>query len=414
MLKVRLPELRLCEVKDPRHRRGRRWRLPTLLSAVLAGMLCGSRSLSDVERLTAALSGPIRRLLGVNRRIADTTLRDLLCRLDVQEVRKVLHRAVRGAHRRKALAAVRLPFGVVAMDGKCTSIDGVDDTYAQLQSADGEKPRGVVRTVTSTLSSCAAKPCLDAFPIDPSTNEMGCFPLALAGLLAAYDGLDLFRMVTYDAGACSEANARFIDEQGLYYLLRLTDAQPTLLAEAQRHLSYGKAAVASTTDVVNGRVTEREVWFSSEMAGFLSWSHLKTVVRVRSRTTDKDGNNPVFDDRYFVSSCPAGTLSAEQWLMVVRNHWAVENNCHHTFDVAFREDAQPWVTACPRGMLVVALLRRIAYNLLTLYRTVTQRSEEKRAVPWRGLMRSIYDALIAATDAQLAGLRGPRGVAATL
>jgi hypothetical protein len=377
-------------------------------------MVCGSRSLCDVEKLTGAMSGPIRRLLGVRRRIADTTLRDLLCRLDVQEVRKVLHRTVRVAHRRKAVAPVALPFGVVAMDGKCTSIDGVDGRYAQLQSADGAVPRGVVRTVTSTLSSCAAKPCLDAFPIDPSTNEMGAFPEALAGLLAAYEGLDLFRMVTYDAGACSEANARFIDEQGLYYLLRLTDAQPTLLAEAHRHLSCGRAAVTSTTDVVNGRVTEREVWLSSEMAGFLAWDHLKTVIRVRSRTTDKEGNNPVFDDRYFVSSCPVDTLSPHQWLRVVRNHWAVENNCHHTFDVAFGEDDHPWVTACPRGMLVVAMLRRVAYNLLTLYRSVTQRSEERRGVPWRDLMRSIYDALISANDAHLAGLRCPRSVAATL
>jgi hypothetical protein len=44
-------------------------------------------------------------------------------------------------------------------------------------------------------------------------------------------------------------------------------------------------------------------------------------------------------------------------------------------------------------MLVVMLLRRMAYNLLTLYRSVTLRAADKRAIPWRDLMRQIYNLL---------------------
>jgi hypothetical protein len=56
-------------------------------------------------------------------------------------------------------------------------------------------------------------------------------------------------------------------------------------------------------------------------------------------------------------------------------------------------------------MLAVLLLRRIAYTLLALYRAVTLRSDENRASPWKALLTSVRDALVAATEDQLAGLR---------
>jgi len=56
-------------------------------------------------------------------------------------------------------------------------------------------------------------------------------------------------------------------------------------------------------------------------------------------------------------------------------------------------------------MLVVALLRRIAYTLLALFRSVTQRSEEMRATPWKGLLEDIRAALLTATHEQVEGLR---------
>lgn len=91
----------------------------------------------------------------------------------------------------------------------------------------------------------------------------------------------------------------------------------------------------------------------------------------------------------------------------------MENNCHNTFDTVFSEDDKPWIEDSPRGALAVLLLRRIAYNLLALFRSVTQRSEERRRMPWADLLRGIAQALVAITDAHLAGLR-PRMHAAAL
>ncbi len=64
MLSKRLDELLLDEVEDRRDDRGKRWRLGSLLRAVVGGMLSGSKSLADVETLSTRLSRPIRGLLG--------------------------------------------------------------------------------------------------------------------------------------------------------------------------------------------------------------------------------------------------------------------------------------------------------------------------------------------------------------
>ena len=59
------------------------------------------------------------------------------------------------------------------------------------------------------------------------------------------------------------------------------------------------------------------------------------------------------------------------------------------------------------------LLRRIAYNMLALFRTVTQRSDERRQSPWRDIVRWLYQAVIAATDGDLDDLR-PRRICAVV
>ena len=74
-------------------------------------------------------------------------------------------------------------------------------------------------------------------------------------------------------------------------------------------------------------------------------------------------------------------------------------------DGAFAEDDRPWILQNPRGALVVALLRRIAYTLLTLFRSVTQRSDERRSAPWKLLMLDVFTAFLTTHDHQIRGLR---------
>jgi hypothetical protein len=414
VLATRLPEARLEEVADPRQELGRRWPLAALLRAALVGCVAGARSLAHVENLTAELSRASRRWLGLPRRVPDTTMRDALVALDPSGVSRCIHRVVKAAHRRKALEPVGLPFGVAALDGKTTAIAAWDDRYAQRQThSAGPGAKGMVRTMTCTLVSSRVKVCLDAIPIHPDTNEMGNFADGLRSLVARYGRSDLFRLVSYDAGACSESNARDVRSLDLHYLFGLKGTQPTLLAEAKRLLATTpeEKADAVSEDVNGPWVITRRVFVTSEMAGY-EWEHLQTVLRIRYEKHNREGALLESDDRYYVSSLPREELTDEQWLLVVRRHWGVENECHHTWDTVFAEDDHPWIEADPQGTVVVMLLRRLAYNILALFRGVTQRSEERRQTPWRDLVRWFYQTLIAATDADLERLR-PRTGAAT-
>lgn len=135
MLRKRLDEAGLSQIEDPRNPCNRQWRLSTLLRSIVMGIACGAKNFQDVERLTEEGTLSARLFLGVGtRRVPDTTLRDMLCKL---------------------------------------------------------------------------------------TNEMGQFPHALRTVLSYYSRSDLFRLVTYDAGACSAHNGKVTRELGLHYLFGL-------------------------------------------------------------------------------------------------------------------------------------------------------------------------------------------------
>src|SRR5688572_24337087 len=165
LLTVRLPECNFAELPDPRGMRGRRWRMPTILNAVIVGMAAGCKSLANLEELTRHLSAATRRALRLPRRLPDTTARDVLCVLDPAALQRCLRAVVTAARRRKALTHLGLPFGQVAIDGRSTKVPVDDDTeFAQGRKDSGY---GVVRTNTCTLTSAPGRPCIAAVPIPP-------------------------------------------------------------------------------------------------------------------------------------------------------------------------------------------------------------------------------------------------------
>lgn len=405
-LSARLPELGLIKVEDPRQRRGKRWRASQLLQTMLLGLMAGKKSLKEIEALSSEWSLASRKISGVARRVADTTLRDFLVMLDPSALRGILHRCNKAARKRKALEPEFFPFGVTAMDGKGTALPSWDDDYAQrIKHEETNAPYGHLRTITSTLISVAAKPCLDAHPIPASTNEMGAFGGAFDWLCRTYG--DLFKLVSYDAGGVSKENADMVKAYGKEYFFRLKNENWHMRQFAEEMLN-NKSHAAETRDVVdNHTLVIRRVFLYQvqPIAGrtLLAWSHTNTFMRVES-VTEKDGKVVAKENRYWCSSLDISALSAEKWLLLARLHWGVEQT-HNRLDVVFEEDDHPFITYDPKGALCVMLLRRVAYTLLALFRSVTLRSDENRNMPWKDLLRGICNALIAATDKHVCGLR---------
>lgn len=395
--KSRLSELNLEDFKDPRQNQGKRWQIETLLCAVLLGLASGKNSLAEVEHMTRELSQLSRVIFGIPKRISDTTLRDFLMMLDGASLRELLRQTVQLAIRRKALTPDNFPCGVVIMDGKvCTS--GMPDEKIAQHHKNGEEH---VRTVTMTLASDKTNLCLDAYPIPPDTNEMGIFKAAFDELMKHHGSL--FKIVSYDAGATGLENADHVNQNGKWYLMGLKENQPKLFELATGLLaSLGpENSLAETREYVKGGLEIRRIWTTYEASGVLGWKHMTGLVRVQRIVVDPKTEMPcIVDDRYFVTNIPKQELTSAQLLRLVRMHWRIENDCHNTLDRLLVEDKRPWIEA-PAGMLAVLLLRRVIYNLLALFRGVTQRSDKKRKMPWKDLMRDIFLTLLRFSKEQL-------------
>ena len=153
-----------------------------------------------------------------------------------------------------------------------------------------------------------------------------------------------------------------------------------------------------------GQRVVRRLYLGPATAAPESWEHLRTVVRVQSETFDASDNLVTSENRYLISSLPHFCLTPEHWLLLIRRHWGVETS-HQILDGPFAEDDHPWISSNPRGALVVAILRRIADTLLTLFRSVTQRSDERRSAPWKRLMLDVFTALLTTNEDHIRGLR---------
>ena len=409
----RIPELKLHLVADPRKARGKRWRLQPLLRALLVGVIAGCKGLGQVERLTDELTDSAGGLLGILRRVPDTTMRDLLLRSDPEQLRRALHRLVRRARERGALPLDGLPFGVLSLDGKVVATNTWDAAgrIAQVQHLADGSARALARTVTSCLISCAARICVDMHIIPPETNESGVFADVVQRLVTEYG--DLFRVVMYDSGANSRANARVVLDLGRHYVFSVKAEQPNLLAECKRQLGRKRpsTAVHIGSTVNGGKVVTRTVWVVKMAADYLEYPGLQTGIRVRSETFDKTTEKTTREDRFYVSSLTLDALNGAQWATMIRRRWAVENECHNTFDRILREDDRPWVRA-PEAMVNVMLLRRISYTILALHRVRRAASDGERP-SWTAVLHNFYVALITATATTIAGLRLPTELQAT-
>ena len=399
---------RFDDVPDPRDPRGVRWALGEQLRAVWVALLAGASTIRQVESMSEDL-GTARRRDGRADRLPDSTLEYVLPDIEWPALRVKLHVQIHDMQRAKALDPVGLPLGLLAIDGKALgSYDNDAGGLGQKNEREDGTPYWLVRVLRAVLVTAPTKPCVDQIPIAAATNDMGAFPSLWESVMEAYGRSNLFEAVTVDAGFTSEANARLVHTANQGYVMGLKGNQPDLLAEAQRLLAptsdpktgtYRVAPEAETSwERHKGTRIRRQVWRTTEMAGWGDWTHLRQVVLVRQTTEDPSGlKAPVIEDRYFVTNLPWGRLDGAQWLALVRLHWGIENNCFGTLDLRWLEDSQ---LCCRQGNapVVLGLLRVMAYNLLGWMRGRHLRSEANRTMTWRDLFDRVRMALALMLD----------------
>ncbi len=363
------------KVSDPRGKRGRRWkRLSELMDAVFLGFVSRCDSLRNVESMTKGFGKFGRKY--VSKRVPDTTLSNLIPRLNVNELREQHIAQVKESYRNKELKPVGLPCGVITIDGKGLGALSHDACgTAQLNHREDGSAYYLARQFRAVLSSAESRPCLDQKAIGAKTNEVADFIPFYSRFVESYgDNNDLFEIVDVDAGMTSKANADFIYQSQKAYVMALKENQPELVLEAKRQLGSRRKPEAETPwESYKGNLIKRQLFRTLEMAGYHDWNHLKQVWRVEQITQDKNGKTQS-EERYFLSSLPQGRLTAEQILLVVRGHWRVENDCFWSLDMQWNEDSAPWCTT-GRATEILSWIRLMAYNLVQKLRRRTLRKK---------------------------------------
>lgn len=379
-------------------------------NALWLGLVSNEPSLRDVERMTGQIGSWGRSLVPAP--ISDTTLDTEARRLNEAYLSHKLCAQVREMKRSKMLSPVGLPCGVATLDGKnLATLDHDAGGRAQRRSSDNAKwvqagreqtgkPYYLAPALRAVLTSAEAKPALAQLPLGPKQGESAAFPELVETLHRDYGRSALIDVIDADAGLTSLKNADAVNALGYGYVFGLKSSpQRELFAEAQALLepkARREQPEAETPWERRGaRRIRRRLWRTAEMQGIQNsvgtWSHLRQTWLVRQETTLDDGTVVELEDRYFISSLLWNYLKPRQILMLVRNHWGIENDAFNSLDLQWREDLGRW---CTHGDAVwgLGLLRLMAYNVTQYLRKRRLRRKDERGawrspVSWRALFR---------------------------
>lgn len=229
------------------------------------------------------------------------------------------------ALRAAAADALDIDQPVLAVDGKTLR-----------RSHDRQKGLGALHSVSLWASELGLS--LGQVATEEKSNEIMAIPelLKLVDIRGA--------IITIDAMGTQTAIARQIVEGGGDYVLALKGNQGSLheaatdYVQAQMETDFANvnARRHTTTEQGHGRIETRtyiQLPAPKSLAGFDRWTSLTTIGVVISICL-RDGKETV-DVRYFISSLAMGV---KRFANAVRNHWGIENGCHWTLDVTYRED----------------------------------------------------------------------------
>jgi len=368
----RLRHLARTLESDPRGARGLRHSFENMTLAMLAGLLVGQRP-RGAERQSPRL--------GLGQRggsISDTAIRGLLARSDNETWQPLLVRSVKDSKRRGQLRSEGLRLDWTVIDGKYSTYEHHVSGWAQ-KFVNDEKQSiywrlGVLRAV---LVSAPGRPVLGQWAMGPAetdetdpeklkhTGEMSNIRPFVAWLREQYG--DLATNFSLDAGLWSRALFAEFDSEGLGIFGNIKENKRELHAEAERVLRIAMARrdpeAESDWEPCKKGLIKRELWRSFALDGWNDWRQLRQVIVVKQTTRPRDGGPDEVELRYFGTNLPSATMSAKQLLLLVRRHWAIENDCNWSFDMVMGEDDGTWCTQ-KTAPLALGVLRMIAYNLM--------------------------------------------------
>jgi predicted transposase YbfD/YdcC len=334
----------LAEIADPRHRRGRRHTLATVLAVAVAAVLTGARSLAAIGEWASDAPGQVLAALGVRRDPwtgtfrppGEATVRRVLARIDAD----ALDRAI-GAWlaSQQPPPPSHPPRQAVAVDGKTLR-------------GSGHHPSPPVYLLAAMDHTTRA--VLGQTDVDHTTNEIARFQSLL-------EDLDLAgRVLTADALHTQREHADWlVTHKHADYLLIVKANQPALHHQLATLPWHQVPVQDHTRDRGHGRAEIRRLQVAT-VAG-LDFPHATQAIRITRRVRPLAGHKWRTVTVYAVTSLTAAQASPARLADWIRGHWGIEA-LHHIRDTTFAEDASQTRTATtPRAM---ASLRNLAIGIL--------------------------------------------------
>lgn len=151
-------------------------------------------------------------------------------------------------------------------------------------------------------------------------------------------------IITIDAMGTQKAIAAQIIDGGADYVLALKGNQETLHQQVIDHIDEeskndfadAQARRHITKEKGHGREEVRsyiQMPVPKTLRGLELWKGLKSL-GMATLVCIRDGKETT-ETRYYISSLP---VSVKQFAHAVRSHWGIENTCHWSLDMTYRED----------------------------------------------------------------------------
>ena len=313
------------ELEDPRSEINRQHPLVSVVVIALMAVLAGASGPTAIAKWALIKEELLRKLLplpnGVPRK---DVFRRVLSALQPAAFQACFVNWLQSL-RAAAAAATDIDQPVLAIDGKTLR-----------RSHDQRKGLGALHSVSIWASEFGLS--LGQVATDQKSNEITAIPqlLKLVDIRGA--------IITIDAMGTQRAIAKGIIDGGADYVLALKGNQETLhdavvkYVNEQMHSDFAKIGARRhiTEETGHGREETRhyiQMPAPKTLPGFGRWKGLLTI-GVAMLSCVRAGKETA-EIRYYISSLAMGV---KRFAHAVRAHWGIENTCHWSLDVTYRED----------------------------------------------------------------------------
>ena len=312
-------------LEDPRSTINRQHPLVSVVVIALMAVLAGASGPTAIAEWAALKRGILLEALDLPNGIPrKDVFRRVLMALQPGAFQACFAGWLRSLHA-AAVAATGVERPVLAVDGKTAR-----------RSHDRKNGLGALHSVSVWASEFGLS--LGQVACAEKSNEITAIPelLRLVDIKGA--------IITIDAMGTQKAIAAQIIEGEADYVLALKGNQETLhqavidhiLEQWEDYFARVKARRHQTRETGHGREETRsyiQLPVPAGLPGLDLWVGLKSVGVVVSECV-RDGKETV-EVRYYISSLAVGV---KRFAHAVRSHWGIENGCHWTLDVTYRED----------------------------------------------------------------------------